>query len=140
MNISRILLPVDGSEFSDRACEAAIDMAKAFGADILVLNCREDLPGYVSVYLPKGSEDGIKEKSREVLARYAEMLEAAGISHQAVSSAGRPSRLIAETAEEENIDLIVMGSRGKRGLAEFLVGPVTHEVLLASQKPVLVIH
>jgi nucleotide-binding universal stress UspA family protein len=140
MSIQRILLPVDGSEYSERACEKAIEQAAAFGAKVFVLHCHETIAGFVAVYLPDDAEQRIEERSRELLAEYATRLEEAGVRHMEISATGSPSRVIADVAKQEEIDLIVMGSRGKRGITDVLMGPVTREVLHTSPTPVLVVH
>jgi nucleotide-binding universal stress UspA family protein len=62
-----------------------------------------------------------------------------GVNAETILARGNAADKILETAERLNVDLIVVGSRGLRGLARFLLGSVSEKVARHSNKPVLIV-
>jgi len=142
----RILLPTDGSPLSMAAAQAGIAFAKAIGAETMGI--------YVSPefrYLAYGNmfpiyyitEDEYKAmETRAGEAYLKEIRDAAtgagvNFSDRHVFS-NFPAQEIVNTAEKEGCDLIFMGSHGRGGLGQLLLGSVTSKVLSTCQIPVLV--
>ena len=130
--LSKILVPVDGSENSFRALEQAIFLAtKIQEAKITALYVIEDPPS-LYIYSPK-----IMEKVRadyesaytKILERSKEMADKSGINIHTVLVEGDPASKIIGYSEMEKIDIIIIGSRGMGKFKELILGSVSNKVL-----------
>jgi len=146
----KILLPTDGSKYAEKAAKHAIWIAGHSNAELIALNVvdtsslvglpAEDLTIRVSEIL---KEEG--HKSLDSISKLIEELEQkeefkTGVKLIKESKEGPPADVILKTAEDENIDLIVMGTSGKHGLDRFLLGSVTEKVVRSTKIPVLAVH
>ncbi|MEM7452876.1 MAG: universal stress protein [Planctomycetota bacterium] len=135
MNINKILCPVDFSRFSDIANRFASDLAAQTGAEIIYLTVPE-----------QGRRDGnyefelqrVRERELKKLKRFKPVND--GIKHShVVEISVLTSRTIVEFAEKNDVDLIVIGSKGRTGLSRVLLGSVAESVIRKSGCPVLVV-
>ena len=137
----RILVPTDGSEFAKKAGKHALFLSKVSGAEIVAVSVTEN--NFVNG-LPLDDEiyqlnQILKERSEENLKEFDELNEDdVKITH--VIREGSPARVILEVAQEEDIDLIVMGSSGKSGFDRFIMGSVADKVVNSAKCAVLVVH
>jgi len=145
----KILLPTDGSKFAENAAKHAIWIASRSGAEIIVLNVIEtsSLVGLPAEDLIVKIKEMLKEEGRRSLERISEMItQSEGESKikdlkiTLTTEEGSPADSILKTIENENIDLVVMGTSGKHGLDRFLLGSVTEKVVRSSTCPVLAVH
>ncbi|MFB3737614.1 MAG: universal stress protein [Candidatus Velamenicoccus archaeovorus] len=133
----KILLAVDGSEPSRRAVPVAADVARCHGGEVLVLHVREhELTWGADVDVETSREaadlvDGIVKalKDQDVNVR-GEVIRA---------PLGQTPRVILNVARDEDVDLIVMGTRGLSDWGRLLMGSVAHKVLHLAGCPVLVV-
>ncbi|OIQ49980.1 Universal stress protein family protein [Pseudodesulfovibrio hydrargyri] len=138
MNISRILLPVDGSRLSDAAADMAIDLAGS-EATVILLTVRRTVPtglgqpnaGELLEYLNRGAEG--------VMTHYRAKLTNANVDFLELVVGGDVAEVISNVADNEKCDVIIMGSKGKSDLEGLFLGSVTHKVLQTTTKPVLVV-
>ncbi|MZQ76408.1 MAG: universal stress protein [Peptoclostridium sp.] len=145
MQIKKILVPVDGSEANKKAIELAGQMAKSFPAQVLLLHVIElNMPSalqveYSYVQYSYTDEDlkNLKNISQKILDNAKELLE--GLEVTTLSFVGYPVDEILRISEEEEVDMIVMASRGMTGIKKYLMGSVTNNVVHHAKKPVLVI-
>jgi nucleotide-binding universal stress UspA family protein len=132
-----ILVAIDGSAYSREALPAAVEMAKKFGSEILVLHVSEHDRGRSVVYSLE-----TPAAATMMVASAAEQLRDAGLvaKGQLVDvAAGHVAKAIVETAEANGVDLIVMGSRGLSDVQGMMLGSVTHKVMQTAVIPVLVV-
>ncbi|MGE5522929.1 MAG: universal stress protein [Rhodospirillaceae bacterium] len=141
-----ILVPTDGSEQSQAAVRAAVDLAKLHGARLTGIHVIPDyhlLIAYEGAFDPI-TEERIEEEAKARAASYLSYVE------EKATSAGVPCRTVCETsdhpydailrtAETHGCDLIVMTSHGRKGLAAVLLGSETRKVLTHARMPVLVV-
>jgi len=123
--LEKILVGVDGSEFSEKALKQAIEIAKRFSAEITVVN----------VYnIPIG-----QEVSQIILDKAEAILENTGVKFKLVSilSSNTP-KIIMDMAEDEKFDLVVVGSRGMGEIKAFMLGSVSHKISIDSPVSVLI--
>lgn len=143
-----ILVPTDGSVLSDKAVVAAIKLAKLAGARITAFHTVESYP-LQGAYAAEAS--GVAELQPEIFAQRSEeyakrVLDAVAAAAAAENvqcttaygTGNSASQAIVEKANEDQCDLIVMASHGRRGLEGFLLGSETQKVLTHSSIPVLV--
>ena len=141
MMYKKILVPTDGSEFAKKAGKHALFLSKVSGAEIVAVSVTEN--NFVNG-LPLDDEiyqlnQILKERSEENLKEFDELNEDdVKITH--VIREGSPARVILEVAQEEDIDLIVMGSSGKSGFDSFIMGSVADKVVNSAKCAVLVVH
>ena len=140
MNFKRILAPLDGSENSKRALETAIALAQKCGSDILAVFV---LPfPAVQTYQPdRAAKEQIFKEAKGFLEDSKKSAESGGVSLQYEILEGNPGSAIADFSQsaKNNIDLIVMGSRGMGSLKEVFLGSVSHHVMQKSKVPVLIV-
>jgi nucleotide-binding universal stress UspA family protein len=130
--LSKILVPVDGSENSFRALEQAIFLAtKIQEAQITVLYIIEDLPS-LYIYSPKIIEKlhaDYKSEYTKILERCKEIAKKSGININTVLLEGDPASKIIGYSGMEKLDLIILGSRGMGKFKEVIIGSVSNKVL-----------
>lgn len=139
----KILVPVDGSELSEKAAQGAAEFAKPLGAEVVVMTVIEPYSyTNLSEYRPESIEQydcRVREQAGEMLEQLHEMFTAKGIKVcECARKSFSPSEAIMETAEEFDCDLIFMASHGRKGLAAVLLGSETQKVLTHSKIPVMV--
>ena len=141
MMYKKILVPTDGSEFAKKAGKHALFLSKVSGAEIVAVSVTVNNFVYG---LPLDDEiyqlnQILKERSEENLKEFDELNDDdLKITH--VIREGSPARVILEVAQEEDIDLIVMGSSGKSGFDRFIMGSVADKVVNSAKCAVLVVH
>lgn len=148
-----ILVPHDSSETSDRALGFATRIAARTGMRIALLYVVEEIPlplaGY-SLRLPanriaKENLDKlyrqIEKDAREFLEEKKRECEAAGVTARALVVRGKPVDKILLAAEDEKVELVVMGSRGRSGVSRIrTIGSVARRVLEKARCPVMLVH
>ena len=139
MAASKILIPVDGSSHSLRATQYAVTIAKRLGVDILLIHCHKAFPVTLGEpYLQKAITKRL-ENSNRLLQEYRDLLQAEGIEFEDRIFEGSPGSVICEAAKIEQIEMIIMGSRGRTDLKGLLLGSVAHRVLHAAPCPVMIV-
>lgn len=137
--MKHILFATDGSEFSSGAQRVAIDLAKRCGADLTAMTIvlsTQDLEGVGT----HGLREQLEEEAQAILAGVVAAAEGAGVGCATQLVYGdQPHQEIIDTALELAPDLIVLGRRGKRGLARFMVGHATAQVAGLAPCPVLMV-
>ena len=139
----KILVPTDFGEAADAALDWAVELSAALGASVHLLHAFE-IPtvGFPDATLGVTSELGrrIVDAARAGLDRLISDRLASGVPLDASIEQNEPWHAILDVARRENVDLIVMGTHGRRGLPRALLGSVADRVLRAATVPVLVVH
>lgn len=141
-----ILLPTDGSPLSRRAVEAGISFAKEHGSRVTIYHAMDPSPRYIwdeGVALPKElidrMEKQVQQKAEEFVTEAAKAAEAAGIEFDtAMDRPSSPHQGIIDAAKRNQCDAIFIGSHGRGGMANLLLGSVTRKVLSYANIPVTV--
>ncbi len=135
-----IVIATDGSENNLRAISYGINLAKLNGATVYALNVIDTYSLSQSWTAGRETMYGILRKDgQKATSKIKEYGEASGVEVKEVLLEGHPSNEILNFAENNNIDLIVMGTLGKTGLDRFLMGSVAEKVVRNSKVPVLVV-
>ena len=140
----RILVSTDGSEISEKAAQAAVELAKSAGAALYVISVKEPFPySAISEMQPVPPQEFFDAQERIASKRVAGVVDAAkaaGITCQGHTvEALHPWEAILDHAKAQGCDLIVMASHGRRGVSALLLGSETQKVLTHSTLPVLVV-
>ncbi|MGH2879740.1 MAG: universal stress protein [Solirubrobacteraceae bacterium] len=141
----RILVAIDGSEHAKRALGEAIDLADMAKAKLTVISVHQR-PSTLMVGGPIVPPVDFGELDLALQSEHAQLLDSAleqvpdDVSVTKVLGEGPPAPAILAQAKKDDSDLIVMGSRGRGGMASMLLGSVSHQVLQHSGVPVLVVH
>jgi nucleotide-binding universal stress UspA family protein len=134
---TKILLATDGSEDAAQATQAATDLARRSGSELHVVHVWHDVPGpyrhgYVKRELRRQGQEILDEQVRKIE-------EAGGTVAQAHLRAGRTSDEVIDLGEELDVDLLVVGSRGLRGMRRILIGSHSDDIVHRSRRAVLVV-
>ena len=143
---TRILVPTDFSAPSAAALAAAKDLATRFGASLHLVHVLED-PYAVAAYsadalgyLPPGIKESWQHEAEKHLNALLTPAERAQfMATTTVLFSGSAAREIVEHAQNNHIDLIVMGTHGRGGVAHLLLGSVTERVVRIATCPVLTV-
>jgi nucleotide-binding universal stress UspA family protein len=142
MPYKKILVAYDGSKASEYAIKQAIMLAQDNESTqlevVFVYNLPTIILGEAMFTLPSGYETESLAYSKAVVEQAKLLLQ--DIPHHTVTTHyGNPAKVILEQAEETHCDLIVIGSKGHSGIMEFMLGSVSHNVVLHAKVPVLVV-
>jgi len=143
LHIARILVPIDGSEFSRHAAEHAMRIAQAYGAQMIFVHVvDQQVVDQLAGHEPGDGariRDRLWETGRSYLLDMARLADAAGLGHGEEIAQGDPCAVICETAERLEADLIVIGKIGRRGVRRIMMGSITRRVAESSERPVLIV-
>ena len=141
--IKRLLVPIDFTDTSDFALEYALQLATALGADIVVMHAYE-LPIYG---FPDGAMIATAEVATKLSTAAQTALDAAvtsrkdrGVPMSSVLRDGVPYEEINTVAGEMDVDIIVIGTHGRKGLTRMLLGSTAEKVVRTATRPVLTVH
>jgi nucleotide-binding universal stress UspA family protein len=140
----RILVPLDGSGWSKRAIPHAVDIARANGSEMILLHVfRPPTAEYEDTIVLAGQEgqiDQLRQALEQQLASIASGLrnENVTVQTQVIEGSG-VAGIICDYVKDENIDLVVMCTHGRTGLARFILGSVARKVMEGVEVPVLLI-
>lgn len=145
MKIKTILVATDFSETATKAIETAVEFAKKFEAQLIVLHAyRVEIPmaspmtagGYV---LPDGFFEQLGNHARTEVEATAKAITARGVETTGIAVEQSASIAIVEEARSRSVDLIVMGTRGLTGLKHVALGSVADRVARTATCPVLTV-
>jgi nucleotide-binding universal stress UspA family protein len=146
LSISKILVAVDGSDPSFNASTYAIDFAKRNDAELIVLYIVSPVPysqfEYANIGRMKEIESIEKEKAQqEVVDKVKQKAteNKVSVKTEVLIKYTSVVKEIVEYAENDKVDMIVIGSRGMTGLKKILLGSVANGVVTYSHCPVLVV-
>ena len=141
---TKILVPTDFSEYSDKALAQALDIAKQYNAKVYLLHViheeihqcvvdyclTEEQMEQIRTQMVAGPKESmLKQVARIPMAKEVEVITSV--------KTGLPYEAILEEAQKQGIDLIVIGSLGRSGIAKYIIGSVARNVLKGAKCPVL---
>ena len=136
--MKKILVPVDGSEYSLRALERAKGLGEFYKAEITLLTVIYS--GHFNYFESQKEVLESEEKiSQDRLLEASKVLEDYPYGYKTVAKLGDTSNEIITMAEEEDFDLIVIGSRGHGTFARALLGSVSQKVVSHANTTVMVV-
>jgi len=145
MKLETIIVATDFSETADHAVKTAVEYAKHFESQLVLLHAyRVDIPvaspltggGYI---LPDGFYEELAAQASNQVEQAAKALVADGVAAVGVAIDKGAASAIIEEAEERKADLIVMGTRGLTGIKHIALGSVADRVVRMAPCPVLTV-
>jgi nucleotide-binding universal stress UspA family protein len=135
----RILVPTDGSPAAEAAVEQAVSLAAQYDATIHALYV-VDTSAYST--LEAGAEviiNALEDEGERAIGDIAAAAADAGVDAETTVTAGTAYRSILSYVDDHGIDLVVMGTHGRRGLDRYLLGSVTERIVRTATVPVLTV-
>jgi nucleotide-binding universal stress UspA family protein len=159
--MKKILVPTDGSECSNLAIDQAKEFAMKFDSEVVLLHVTDSSAAYtlfnpvhdgmnpttgsmapvgnMAVPLPAEHQKILDKISKDILASAKARLTVLGDKVTAHSMEGKPADTIIDYVENNDVDLVIMGSHGMGGFKRFFIGSITHKVMLSIDQPILII-
>jgi nucleotide-binding universal stress UspA family protein len=130
---SRILVAVDGSLFSERALKCAVDLAKKYSAKLIIVHVvlrrfYAVTPSEAGVLAATVFAKEMEAEGKEIISKAEAYAKSQGADYECKLLQGVAAEEIEKTAASENVDLIVVGSRGLTEVRAFLLGSVSDKV------------
>jgi nucleotide-binding universal stress UspA family protein len=149
----KILVPLDGSEPSNHALNHAIGIAEKFGANLTLLAV---VPRVMIPVFPDEGFGAAPISAAKDMAQYQDRMKAIyqnvltdaedkvrsehpELKTEKILKEGRPSATIVEIAEQDGVDLIIIGSRGIGGITGWILGSTSRRVVDSCTKPILIV-
>ncbi len=141
--IKTILFPTDFTEASVKVLPYATYLADKLGAKLMVLFVVEELSKYANFYVPHSALDNLEaelmESARKKMESFVEDYFE-GFPVETMIRRGDVPEEIIKVAEEKGVDLIVMGTHGRKGLEKVLLGSVAERVVKGAPCPVMTVN
>ncbi|MCQ1534763.1 universal stress protein [Methanosarcina sp. KYL-1] len=138
----KILIATDGSENARQAIRAGMEIARLSQAKVYALYVMDTTVHSLvrgDDRWKKTMDEQFKTQGLEATVAVEEAAKEAGIEVEFVTFEGRPAEKILSFAEEQDMDMIVVGSLGKTDIERFLLGSVSEKVVRNTKVPVLVV-
>jgi nucleotide-binding universal stress UspA family protein len=140
--MQKILVPVDGSAHAERAVSSLIKQYQTSGkTDIHLLNVQIPVEsGHARMFVSKSDLDNYyRDEGKKALEGSATLLKQAGVPYTEHLAIGHIAEAIINFAQQHQFDQIVMGTHGRTGLTNLLMGSVATDVLKSSKVPVTLV-
>ena len=149
--IKRILVALDGSESSKHALYYAVEFAEGWNAELTIISVVPKVTSHIFAddsYAILATAKELRSSQERMRARYQNILTEAVVKvrHKhpnmkvvTMLREGRPSDIIVNEVENKIYDLIVIGSRGLRGIKGWILGSISHRLVNLCIKPVLIV-
>ena len=134
----KILVPVDGSKYSNRALARACNLAKKYDSRISLIYVIDNSRVILFVSR-KDYLNELKNFGKKVLEKATRMTEKRKVKSKQVMKEGKPAQQILNFVKKEKHDLIVVGNKGLGSIDRFFMGSVSTKLVNNSQCPVLVV-
>ena len=140
VKFERILVPIDFSEHSLKALRAAMDFARQFDAELILVHIIEQFiyPGDWT-YPPVAMSDFAAEKRGEIAAQLKALASGTQLQTTEIVRVGRAWHEIVEIAKEYKPDLLIVATHGYTGLRHVLLGSVAEKIVRHASCPVLTV-
>jgi nucleotide-binding universal stress UspA family protein len=138
----KVLVATGGSPWSDKAVHYAIDLARDYTLELVILHVIADTPPYYIAEAGTSMDhvlEGNEQAGQQILAEAAAWAAERDVSCDTELAWGRVAEVICQVAQERSCDLIVVGSRGLTGFKRLMLGSISNAVAAKAPCPVLVV-
>jgi len=141
-SLRKVLIATDGSESAEKAASFGVEIARLSGAKVYAIYVIDTTP-YYSIPLDQVWSKEVYEQfdkvGHEITSDVVESARAAGLEAESIVLKGNPPERILNFSEEQNVDMIVVGSHGKGGFERLVIGSVSEKIVRHAKVPVLVV-
>ncbi len=143
--IRRILVPLDGSEYSEKAFDYAIGLSKKFSSEIILFHVVQSTaavvtgPEVLGPSLLLDLRKRLEENGQNILSNAEVKAKEAGVKARTEMDYGNPADKIVDMVKKKSVDLVVIADRGLGSVARFFLGSVANQVSHHASCPVLII-
>jgi nucleotide-binding universal stress UspA family protein len=139
----KILVPLDGSELSESALTNVIDLTMDCHAlEVILMRIREPLDpnviGTLDAKVAVELDQAYRDEAAGYLDKIVANLKKKGITAKTEVLSGNPAEEIIKYSQKNNVDLIIMSTRGRSGISRLVFGSVAEKVIRNSTVPVLI--
>jgi nucleotide-binding universal stress UspA family protein len=142
--VKKILFPIDLTDNSTKILPYVLSMAEKFGSQIYLFHVVQDLQRWGNFFIPHSSTEVYQKEAKEgaekAMNKVCEKQLQSCPNFKRVIVSGDPAHKILETIESEGIDMVVMGTHGRKGLEHAIFGSVAENVVKKSPVPVLTVN
>lgn len=136
----KILVPLDGSDYSLKALDYAASIGQKYGSKLMLVHVViSPLYAYTEGFVMTEHEKKLEDEGKNILENGLKYTKSKAIEAESFLAKGHPSEEIARIANEEKYDLVVMGSRGLSGIKAFLLGSVSERVSRFAKCPIMIV-
>ena len=144
MLFKNILVPYDGSQCSNHAFKVALDLAKKYNSKVTILSCLDSELGNTWYGFDSRVSNAILKKQKKSIekdiTKFTDLIKKTKISFSSkIIETNSIAKSILSFSKSNKIDLIVMGSHGRRGFDKILLGSVANAVSQQAKCPVLIL-
>jgi len=140
----KMMVAIDQAEITNKLLDAAVEIARNKQTQVTLVNVSQEYVSNGMIYVPEHFLEEIMNEMEkagwEQLQQAKSKLLSAGIDPETVHLKGDPAHEILNYARDTEQQLIIIGSRGLRGIKEMMLGSVSHKVSQLSSCPVLIVH
>ncbi len=140
----KMMVAIDQAEITNKLLDAAVEIARNKQTQVTLVHVSQEYVSNGMTYVPENFlEEILNEMEKaglEQLRQAKSKLKSAGINPETVHLKGDPAHEILNYARDTEQQLIIIGSRGLRGIKEMMLGSVSHKVSQLSHCPVLIMH
>jgi nucleotide-binding universal stress UspA family protein len=139
----KILVPLDGSELSESALSYVFEITRDYSSlEVVLMRIREPLDpnviGTLDAKIAVELDEAYRDEASHYLDKIVEGLKEKGITARVEVLAGNPAEEILKYSQKNDIDLIIMSTRGRSGISRLVFGSVAEKVIRGSTIPVLI--
>jgi len=142
--VEKILFPIDFAENFETLLPWVFTFAEKFGATVYVLFVAQDLADFTAFHVPHGNikafQDEVLQAAQQKMSAVAQEYFKAIPKVETLVMSGLPADKIVEVANQKGVDLIVMGTHGRKGLEHAIFGSICEKVIRKASCPVLAIN
>ncbi|OXL85808.1 universal stress protein [Paenibacillus sp. SSG-1] len=140
----KMMVAIDQAEITNKLLDATVEIARNKQTQVTLVHVSQEYVSNGMTYVPENFlEEILNEMEKaglEQLQQAKSKLKSAGINAETVHLKGDPAHEILNYARDTEQQLIIIGSRGLRGIKEMMLGSVSHKVSQLSHCPVLIMH
>ncbi|WP_163880905.1 universal stress protein [Paenibacillus favisporus] len=140
----KMMVAIDQAEITNKLLDATVEIAQNKQTQVTLVHVSQEYVSNGMTYVPENFlEEILNEMEKaglEQLQQAKSKLKSAGINPETVHLKGDPAHEILNYARDTEQQLIIIGSRGLRGIKEMMLGSVSHKVSQLSHCPVLIMH
>ncbi len=139
VSLARILVPLDGSEFAERALPMAQLLSESLNGRLTLFSVLQSTGAPRMLPIIHSNLDGDLREHEEYLGKVAAQFEGTGIKTESTIASGLVAGEILSATRRQRIDLLIMSTHGRSGVGRMLVGSVANDVLRQSDAPILLV-